>query len=58
MFYLLSRGIDAAHARRLLIEAFASELLGEIGQDALREDVSSRLSAWLTTESGELEKAA
>ena len=58
LFYLLSRGIDAAHARRLLIEAFASELLGEIGQDALREDVSSRLSAWLAAESGELEKAA
>jgi Fe-S cluster assembly protein SufD len=31
LFYLRSRGVDIAHARRLLIHAFASELIARIG---------------------------
>ena len=58
LFYLLSRGIGPVQARRLLIEAFAGELLDEIGLGPLREDISARLTAWLAAGAGELEKAA
>lgn len=36
-FYLLARGIDARRARKLLVEAFLSETLQEIADEAVRE---------------------
>jgi len=43
MFYLLSRGIDPEQARTMLITAFASELLTDIGLPALTESVQDAL---------------
>ncbi len=37
LFYLRSRGLDEAHARNLLIYAFAAESLGRIGVESLRK---------------------
>jgi Fe-S cluster assembly protein SufD len=39
LFYLESRGISAARARRLLTYGFAAEVLGEIGQDPIRHQL-------------------
>ncbi len=36
LFYLASRGLSAARARRMLTYGFAAEVLGEIDQDPLR----------------------
>lgn len=58
LFYLLSRGIDPASARRLLIEAFVGDLLDRIGDEAIRADVSRRLSAWLASDVEQGESAA
>jgi Fe-S cluster assembly protein SufD len=49
LFYLRSRGVPAAEARRMLIGAFADELLARIGlpaaEDALRNRVHALLEA-------------
>jgi Fe-S cluster assembly protein SufD len=45
MFYLLSRGIPPAEARSMLIQAFASELVLELGMQALSTRVQDRLQA-------------
>jgi Fe-S cluster assembly protein SufD len=37
LFYLLSRGIDQQAARNMLVTAFASELLTDIGIAAIAE---------------------
>jgi Fe-S cluster assembly protein SufD len=37
LFYLRSRGLDLATARLLLVRAFASEILMELGDESLRE---------------------
>jgi Fe-S cluster assembly protein SufD len=37
LFYLRARGIDAATARSMLIYAFASEVVGQVKQPALKE---------------------
>jgi Fe-S cluster assembly protein SufD len=54
LFYLRSRGLAAEDARRLLIHAFASDVLSRMGSPALRErleaEVRSRLSAVAGTE--------
>jgi len=44
MFYLRSRGIGAAHARRMLIHAFASDVVGRITIPALREQLDRLLT--------------
>ena len=55
LFYLRSRGIGEADARRLLIEAFMGEVVGRIGFGPLREKLSERVrasSALLPAEGG------
>jgi Fe-S cluster assembly protein SufD len=43
LFYLKSRGIDDATARRLLIEAFLGEVAATVENQALREGLEERL---------------
>lgn len=43
LFYLRSRGLDEAHARNLLIYAFASEALGRIAVESLRKRAEAAL---------------
>jgi Fe-S cluster assembly protein SufD len=45
VFYLQSRGIDAASARRLLVYAFAYEVLNQIAIDSLKQSLSQFVSA-------------
>lgn len=45
IFYLESRGIDAADARRLLIYGFAFEILAQIPIDSLRQTLSQWVSS-------------
>ncbi|HUB95168.1 MAG TPA: Fe-S cluster assembly protein SufD [Stellaceae bacterium] len=47
MFYLRSRGIAEADARRLLVEAFAAETLDRIEDAGLREPLARHLARWL-----------
>lgn len=47
VFYLRSRGLDADAARRLLISAFAHEILDRIGDEPLRERVTRAFEARL-----------
>jgi Fe-S cluster assembly protein SufD len=47
LFYLRSRGLDAARARQLLIHAFAAEVLNRLPLEAVRADVEDRLSRQL-----------
>ena len=42
IFYLRSRGIDEQTASRLLIKGFASEILDEVGIEALRVFLEER----------------
>ena len=45
VFYLQSRGIDAANARRLLVYAFAYEVLDQITIESLKQQLSQFVSA-------------
>jgi Fe-S cluster assembly protein SufD len=47
LFYLMSRGIAPAAARRILIEAFVSEALSEIRLSQVAEDFSAHVRNWL-----------
>ena len=47
VFYLRARGIDAKLARSLLTYAFASEVVGQIRQDLLRERLQQLIFARL-----------
>lgn len=47
LFYLRTRGIDAATAEAMLVQAFVRELLDALPEDAVRARVEGRLSAWL-----------
>ena len=47
LFYLLSRGIPQATARRMLIEAFLSEAIAEIPLQPVAEDFSTHVRQWL-----------
>ncbi len=47
LYYVRTRGIDLEAARRMLVRAFASEVLAEVRGDALREDLGARLAASL-----------
>jgi Fe-S cluster assembly protein SufD len=49
LFYLRSRGIDETAARRLLLQAFASECLDRMKEGAARTHVESLISAHLAT---------
>lgn len=52
LFYLRSRGVPAAEARRMLIGAFADELLGRIGLPAAEGAVRDRIHALLEAAGG------
>lgn len=47
MFYLMSRGIPEADARRMLISAFAEEVLDKIQSDDVRKLFEERVKLWL-----------
>ena len=47
LFYLMSRGIPVEEARQMLIEAFLDDVLGEIGDEAMREFAMVPVAAWL-----------
>jgi Fe-S cluster assembly protein SufD len=47
LFYLRSRGLSEAQARRLLIQAFVDEVVEKIGDEALQGAVKERTSQWL-----------
>ncbi len=47
LFYLRSRGIGEAEARRLLIEAFAAEAIASVDAAALRDHLTTHLQRWL-----------
>jgi Fe-S cluster assembly protein SufD len=58
LFYLRSRGIDAAAARALLTWAFASDLLRQVPDAAVRRAVGRHLQARLPGAAGLLEAAS
>lgn len=47
LFYLQSRGIDAAAARNLLVRAFASEMIENLPDDAVRAYLDTAVTGWL-----------
>ena len=47
LFYLRSRGLPAADARRLLVQAFLREPLAMLGDETLAERLGDRLAARL-----------
>lgn len=47
LFYLMARGINRADAKALLIEAFVADVLGDIPDEAARDAVMARASAWM-----------
>ena len=47
LFYLRSRGVPEAEATNLLTLSFLAEAVEEIADEALREDMTVRLAAWL-----------
>lgn len=51
LFYLRSRGITADDARRLLIEAFATETLERVEDRAARDHLAAHLGRWLAAKS-------
>ena len=52
LFYLRSRGVDLPAARALLVLAFLAEAIFEIADDAIAEDIRSRLEGWLARHGG------
>jgi Fe-S cluster assembly protein SufD len=46
IFYLQSRGISANQAQRLLIYAFAMEILDRIPLESLRANLAQRITQW------------
>lgn len=47
LFYLRSRGVPSAEAKNLLVLAFLAEALDEIEDEALADDILSRMSQWI-----------
>lgn len=47
LFYLRSRGVPEADAQDLLVLAFLAEAIDEIEDEAIAEDMQSRLEGWL-----------
>ena len=48
LFYLQSRGIPRSVAQSLLVLAFLAEAIAEIEDEAIGEDIRSRLEGWLS----------
>ncbi|GAB5445981.1 Fe-S cluster assembly protein SufD [Gymnodinialimonas sp.] len=47
LFYLQSRGVPSDQATDLLVLAFLAEAIEEIADEALRDDIHTRLEEWL-----------
>lgn len=47
LFYLRSRGISETEARRLVVHGFFAELVGQIGIEAIEEELLEKISAEL-----------
>ena len=47
LFYLRSRGVPLAQAQSLMVLAFLAEAIAEIEDEAIAEDIRSRLEGWL-----------
>lgn len=47
LFYLMSRGISEARARRLLIKAFVAEIVEEMDDEDLIEALEARIDIWM-----------
>ena len=47
LFYLRSRGVSMQQAQALLVVAFLAEAIAEIDDDAIADDIRSRLEGWL-----------
>ena len=47
LFYLRSRGVPVSAAQALLVLAFLAEAIAEIDDEAIAEDIRSRLEGWL-----------
>ncbi len=47
LYYLRSRGVPMRQAQALLVLAFLAEAIGEIEDEAIAEDIRSRLEGWL-----------
>ncbi|WP_296763655.1 Fe-S cluster assembly protein SufD [Sediminimonas sp.] len=52
LYYLRSRGLPKAEATDLLVLSFLAEAVEEIEDDALRNEVTARLGAWLARRRG------
>ncbi len=52
LFYLRSRGVPLREAQSLLVLAFLAEAIGEIEDEAIAEDIRSRLEGWLSRHAG------
>ena len=52
LFYLRSRGVPLKDAQSLLVLAFLAEAIAEIEDDAVAEDIRSRLEGWLSRHGG------
>lgn len=49
LFYLRSRGLDEAAARRLLLQAFVDEVVDKVGNEDLKAMLHERTAQWLQT---------
>ena len=47
LFYLRSRGVPLAQAQALMVLAFLAEAIAEIDDEAIAQDIRSRLEGWL-----------
>ena len=47
LYYLRSRGVPKAQAQSLLVLAFLAEAIAEIEDEAIADDIRSRLEGWL-----------
>lgn len=52
LFYLQTRGLPLPDAEALLLEGFASELIGGIGHDGLIHEFREKVQAWLSSRHG------
>jgi Fe-S cluster assembly protein SufD len=47
LFYLAARGVPPVEAESLLLEGFAADVFSEIEDEALRDEMTARVAAWL-----------
>lgn len=49
LFYLRSRGLSAADARLLLMDAFVAEVIEKVTDESLAEEIRGKAQSWLQT---------